>query len=205
MSNIYDYTSKVLIIGDSGSGKSSIINRYIDDDYNDNYYNTIGVDFKIKTYDINDKKIKLHIWDTAGQEKFRSLVTSYYRNSDIIIIVFDLTNNISFHHIDMWYSDIEYFYKNNEVSLYLVGTKADVNKDNYIVDEIAIQEKCREYNMKYFETSAKKNYNIDELFNDIVLKIYDISLSKEQHKILNIEEPSSYIELNKTCLNCNIM
>ena len=200
-----DYVSKILLIGDAGCGKSALVNRYIDGEYHDNYYNTIGVDFKIKLFDINNKKIKLHIWDTAGQEKFKSLVTSYYRNSDIIIIVFDLTNNMSFHHIDMWYSDIEYFCKNDNISLYLVGTKADVNKDKYVVDNIAIKEKCKEYNMKYFETSAKKNYNINQLFDDIVKEIYKISKIKDKENTLNILEPSQNIELHNSCLNCNIM
>lgn len=203
--NTYDYVSKVLVIGDSGCGKSALVNRYIDGEYNDNYYSTIGVDFKIKSYDINNKKIKLHIWDTAGQEKFKSLVTSYYRNSDIIILVFDLTNNMSFQHIDAWYSDIEYFYQNDNISLYLVGTKADINKNKYIVDNNSIKEKCKEYNMKYFETSAKKNYNINELFDDIVKEIYEISKMKDQENTLNITEPIN-TEITKSCYEgCNIM
>jgi Ras-related protein Rab-1A len=100
----YDYSTKVLVIGDAGTGKSALILRYVDDNYTNNYYNTIGVDFKIKLCDINDKRIKINIWDTAGQEKFKSIISSYYRNSDVIILVFDLTNELSFIHIDYWYS-----------------------------------------------------------------------------------------------------
>lgn len=205
MSSEHDYNSKILIIGDTGCGKSSLINRYVDGDYNDNYYNTIGVDFKIKHFEKNGKKIKMNIWDTAGQEKFKSLVTSYYRNSDIIILVFDLTNHNSFRNIDKWYSDIEYICKKDNLQLFLVGTKADVGKNKYVVDEIMIKEKCLEYNMKYYETSAKKNYNLTELFNDVSDEIYNIkAIKEEQEKILNILEPEK-INREKLCLECNLM
>lgn len=204
----HDYVSKILLVGDAGSGKSALINRYIDGEYNDNYYNTIGIDFKIKTFEINNKKIKINIWDTAGQEKFKSLVTSYYRNSDVIILVFDITNETSLRHIDSWYSDIQYYCTNQNVSLYLVGTKADLDrtilKDKVNIDNNYIKEKCEKYNMKYFITSAKKNYNINELFNDILLEIYRISKIKDQEKVLNICEPTN-IETSKSCFNCTIM
>jgi small GTP-binding protein len=204
MSSEHDYNSKILIIGDAGCGKSSLINRYIDGEYNDNYYNTIGVDFKIKHYEKNGKKIKMNIWDTAGQEKYKSLVSSYYRNSDIIILVFDLTNHISFRNIEKWYSDIEYICKKDNLQLFLVGTKADVGKDKYVVDEFMIKEKCLQYNMKYYETSAKKNYNLNELFNDISDIIYNIKAKEEQEKILNILEPPPE-NRQKLCLECNLM
>jgi small GTP-binding protein len=204
MSSEHDYNSKILIIGDAGCGKSSLINRYINGEYNDNYYNTIGVDFKIKYYEKNGKKIKMNIWDTAGQEKFKSLVSSYYRNSDIIILVFDLTNYISFRNIEKWYSDIEYICKKDNLQLFLVGTKADVGKDKYVVDEFMIKEKCLEYNMKYYETSAKKNYNLNELFNNISDEIYNIKVKEEQEKILNILEPQPE-NRQKLCLECNLM
>lgn len=197
----YDYSSKILVIGDAGIGKSALITRYIDDNYNDNYYNTIGVDFRIKICDIHDKKIKINIWDTAGQEKFKSLITSYYRNSDIIIMVFDLSNQMSFRHIDYWYSEIEYFCK--DMKVYLVGTKSDIGKNNYIVDDESINNICNKYNMTYYETSAKKNKNINELFDDIVENIYIKCLSKKAtEETLLIEEK----ENNKsTCLNCSIL
>ena len=207
MSSDFDYSSKILVIGDAGSGKSSLVSRYIDGEYNDTYFNTIGVDFKTKIFEKNGKKIKMNIWDTAGQEKFKSLVLSYFRNSDIIILVFDLTNNISFKNIDKWYSDIECFCKNGNLKLYLVGTKADVGKDKYIVDSVSIQEKCLEYNMKYFETSAKKNFNLTELFSDISEEIYKIKIKKimeEKNKMLNITTKQATQE-TKYCLECNIM
>jgi Ras-related protein Rab-1A len=203
MSSDFDYLSKILVIGNAGAGKSCLISRYVDKEYTDNYLNTIGVDFKTKILLINDKKIKINIWDTAGQEKFRSLVTSYYRNSDIIIIVFDLTNNISFQNIDSWYSDITSYCIKKSYKLYLVGTKADMGKDKFIVDEISIKEKCKQYDMKYFATSSKKNYNLDNLFNDIVHEIYNIKIIEESN--LLIEDPEPIKEPIGYCLNCNIM
>jgi len=205
MSSEHDYVSKILLIGDAGCGKSSLINRYIDGEYNENYYNTIGVDFKIKLFEKNGKKIKMNIWDTAGQEKFKSLVSSYYRNSDIIILVFDLTNQNTFKNIDKWYSDVEYCCNKDKIKLFLVGTKSDVGKDKYIVDEIMIKEKCIQYDMKYYETSAKKNHNLTELFNDIFEELYYIKAIKEENeKELNILEPEQ-INKTKLCLECNLM
>jgi len=111
----YDYLLKLLIIGNSGVGKSCLLFRFADDLYTENYITTIGVDFKIKTLEIEDKSTKLQIWDTAGQERFRNITASYYRGAAGIMIVYDITDLESFNAIPSWLIEIEKKRKQNRV------------------------------------------------------------------------------------------
>eukprot|EP01089_Gocevia_fonbrunei_P013153 TRINITY_DN328_c0_g2_i1.p2 TRINITY_DN328_c0_g2~~TRINITY_DN328_c0_g2_i1.p2 ORF type:complete len:104 (-),score=13.90 TRINITY_DN328_c0_g2_i1:403-714(-) len=97
----YDFLFKILIIGDSGVGKSALLLRFADDSYTESYISTIGVDFKIRTVKVDDKTVKLQIWDTAGQEKFRTIISSYYRGAHGIIVAFDTTDEVSFNHVTL--------------------------------------------------------------------------------------------------------
>ena len=145
-------------------GKSSIILRYIDDTFSVNLMNSIGVDFKLKNIEIDKKRIKLQIWDTAGSERFRTITTSYYRGAHAIIMVFDITKKETFDHIINWMADIDKFAKQGVLRI-LVGNKCDlenqreVNKD----EGLAFADK---YGIQYFETSAKETINIESLFID---------------------------------------
>ena len=145
-------------------GKSSIILRYIDDTFSVNLMNSIGVDFKLKNIEIDKKRIKLQIWDTAGSEKFRTITTSYYRGAHAIIMVFDITKKETFDHIINWMADIDKFAKQGVLRI-LVGNKCDlenqreVNKD----EGLAFADK---YEIQYIETSAKETINIESLFID---------------------------------------
>ena len=143
MQTEYDYLFKILLIGASNVGKSSIMTRYVDNIFSESYISTIGVDFKIKTLEVNNKIIKLQVWDTAGQERFRSITSSYYRGSSCIIVVFDLSDINSFiDAIEIWLDEIK---KNNEKTgsnsmVYIVGNKLDKkidknkNKNNIDID-----------------------------------------------------------------------
>ena len=124
----YDYLYKILLIGNSSVGKSSIFNRYVDNCYSDLSVSTIGVDFKIKTLKINNKIIKLQIWDTNGQERFKAITNSYYRNSHGIIVVFDITDRKSFTGLRNWLNDADRYSENT--CKILVGNKSDLN-DNF--------------------------------------------------------------------------
>jgi small GTP-binding protein len=204
MSSDYNYASKVLVIGDSGCGKSALIMRYCDNEYTETYFNTIGVDFKTKIKEINNVRIKINIWDTAGQEKFRSLVSSYYRNADIVILTFDLTNICSFKNLEYWHSEID-FLNNYKKTIILVGTKCDNSDNNIIVNKDEIDGFCKKYDIKYYETSAKKNINIDILFDDIFQEIYNIYFSKIRKSNLSQENQLLIHEKNKyKCMDCTI-
>ncbi|KAF5395755.1 Multiple EGF -domains 8 [Paragonimus heterotremus] len=107
MAKCYDYLFKLLLIGDSGVGKTCLLFRFSEDDFNSTFIATIGIDFKIRTIDIEGKKIKLQIWDTAGQERFRTITTAYYRGAMGIMLVYDVTNVKSFKNINLWMRNID--------------------------------------------------------------------------------------------------
>ena len=166
MSQDYDYLFKVLLLGDSGVGKSSLILRYTDETFNSKLVNSIGVDFKMKKKEIDGKIIKIQIWDTAGHERFRSITYSYYRGANSIIIVFDLSNKKSFISITDWLKQIEKHAKEN-VFKFLVGNKYDLIEEREVSYEEAKQY-ADEHSLPYIETSAKEGININELFESSI-------------------------------------
>ena len=160
----YDYIFKLILIGSSGVGKTSILQRYIQKIFNDDYTCTIGVDFFMKSMKIDDKLIKLQLWDTAGTEKFKSITTGYYRGANAAFIVFDLTSRKSFESVSEW---IENYYKfsnpDYERHVILIGNKSDL-KNERIITENEIDDFVKLNKIKYFETSAKNGENIDDTF-----------------------------------------
>ena len=167
----YDYIFKLILIGSSGVGKTSILQRYIQKIFNDDYTCTIGVDFFMKSLKIDDKLIKLQLWDTAGTEKFKSITTGYYRGANAAFIVFDLTSRKSFESVSEW---IENYYKYSnpdyERHVILIGNKSDL-KNERIITEDEIDDFVKLNKIKYFETSAKSGENIDESFLFIADKL----------------------------------
>ena len=167
----YDGTFKILILGETGVGKTSLLMRYVEDEFTNAHLPTIGIDFKIKEVSINHKIYKLQIWDTAGQERFRTITKTYYRSSNGIILTYDVTNLNSFNKIRHWIQQI------NEnapegVSKILVGNKCD-KSDKKISKEQGIKT-ADSYRMKFYETSAKNNNNINEAFKDLIKNILEI-------------------------------
>lgn len=184
----YDYLFKIIVIGDSGIGKSSILFRFADDIYNDNYISTIGVDFKIKTIYINGKMIKLQIWDTAGQERFRTITTSYYRGAHIIFLCYDITDRQTFLNLDMWNNEIKKF-SNPNVKVVLCGTKMDLIYYRQVSREEG-HSYADKYGYEFYETSAKNNKNIDELFektSERLLNDFMININNKNNEN-NLEE-----------------
>eukprot|EP01102_Stenamoeba_stenopodia_P010227 TRINITY_DN3062_c0_g1_i1.p1 TRINITY_DN3062_c0_g1~~TRINITY_DN3062_c0_g1_i1.p1 ORF type:complete len:204 (+),score=45.76 TRINITY_DN3062_c0_g1_i1:451-1062(+) len=169
--NEYDHLFKLLIIGDSGVGKSSILLRFTEDDFEEDQPCTIGVDFKVKMMDFANKKLNLTIWDTAGQEKFRSLTSSYYRGTQGIILVYDVTNRQSFEHLDLWLGEIDMYTTNEDVVKLLVGNKIDRPDRDVTKSEGA--EYARSKAMVFIECSAKTRLGIQQAFEELVQKILD--------------------------------
>ena len=167
----YDYIFKLILIGSSGVGKSSILQRYIQKIFNAEYTCTIGVDFFIKKINIIDKYIKLQLWDTAGTEKFKSITTGYYRGANAAFVVFDLTSKSSFDSVSEW---IENYYKysnpDSEKHVILIGNKSDLKENREITQE-QIDNFVMNNKIKYFETSAKNGENIEECFYFIAEKL----------------------------------
>ncbi|KAH1257723.1 Ras-related protein RABD2a [Glycine max] len=157
------YESRVLLlIGDSGVGKSCLLLRFADDSYIESYISTIGVDFKIRTVEQDGKTIKLQIWDTAGQERFRTITSSYYRGAHGIIIVYDVTDEDSFNNVKQWLSEIDRYASDN-VNKLLVGNKSDLTA-NRVVSYDTAKEFADQIGIPFMETSAKDATNVEDAF-----------------------------------------
>eukprot|EP00999_Lentomonas_sp_LEN2_P000451 NODE_1452_length_856_cov_80.840878_g1404_i0.p1 GENE.NODE_1452_length_856_cov_80.840878_g1404_i0~~NODE_1452_length_856_cov_80.840878_g1404_i0.p1 ORF type:complete len:213 (+),score=32.50 NODE_1452_length_856_cov_80.840878_g1404_i0:154-792(+) len=158
----YDYLIKLLLIGDSGVGKSCLLMRFSDDSFTPSFITTIGIDFKIRTIELDGKKIKLQIWDTAGQERFRTITTAYYRGAMGILLVYDVTDQKTFDNIRNWIKNIEQ-HASEGVNKILLGNKADMT-DRKVVDAEKGQALANEFGIQFMETSAKSKLNVDEAF-----------------------------------------
>ena len=165
----YDYLFKLLLIGDSGVGKSCLLLRFADDSWSDTYITTIGVDFKIRTLELDGKVIKLQIWDTAGQERFRTITSSYYRVSHGIIVVYDITNMTSLINVKQWMQEIDRYAK-HDVSRFVVGNKSDLETQRAVPKETG-QGFAASLGVPFMETSAKNSDNVGELFTEMAKEI----------------------------------
>ncbi|XP_019869147.1 ras-related protein Rab-35 [Aethina tumida] len=179
MARDYDHLFKLLIIGDSGVGKSSLLLRFSDNTFTGSYITTIGVDFKIKTVSMDGLKVKLQIWDTAGQERFRTITSTYYRGTHGVIVVYDVTNGESFANVKRWLHEIE---QNCEVvNRVLVGNKNDTPERKVVLTEDA-QRFADTMNIQLFETSAKDNINVEEMFMAVTKLVLDSKLEMKQRQ-----------------------
>ncbi|KAL8624689.1 Ras-related protein Rab-35 [Nucella lapillus] len=189
MAREYDHLFKLLIIGDSGVGKSSLLLRFADNVFSGTYITTIGVDFKIRTIDVGGERVKLQIWDTAGQERFRTITSTYYRGTHGVIVVYDVSSGESFANVRRWLHEID----NNcdVVNRILVGNKNDDPDRKVVVTEDA-QTFAHQMGIQLFETSAKENINVEEMFFAITKQV--LQTKKEQQKKAS-EQPAATISL----------
>ena len=149
---------KIIFVGDAATGKTSIINRIIDNPFNDTYEVSIGIDFMSKNIRFRGQNIKIQIWDSAGQEKYKGLIPSYVRNSSIVFIVYDISKRSSFDNIPNWIS----FVKNIEkTTLILCGNKTDLERE---VEKNEGEDLAKKEGLLFFECSAKTNENIKNMF-----------------------------------------
>jgi len=186
----YDYLFKILLIGDSGVGKSCLLLRFADDTYTESYISTIGVDFKIRTLELDGKTVKLQIWDTAGQERyliifilsgiltslysptdyrFRTITSSYYRGAHGIIVVYDVTDQVSFNNVKQWLQEIDRYACEN-VNKLLVGNKCDLSTKK-VVDYNTAKEFADGLGIPFLETSAKNATNVEQAFTTMASQI----------------------------------
>ena len=197
-----DYVFKLVLVGDSGVGKSCILHQFIYNRFRKNTTQTIGVDFSAKNVHIDNQEIKLQIWDTAGQEKFRSVARSYYRGAIGIIIVYDITKVESFQHIATWLADARNAAR-SECSVCVVGNKGDL-EDQRVVRTEDGKLFSTENNLLFFECYALTGDNIDEIFNEISRHIFNkiesgiiepnsviSSFAKEMKKVNKLNEENN--------------
>ena len=192
----YDHKIKLLIIGDSGVGKSCILLRYVDNKYSEDFSATIGIDNKSKIVIIDKLKYKLHIWDTAGQERFRTVTSSYYRGAHGIMVVYSISDEESFHNIKKWLQEIDR-YACEDVRKIIVGNMMD-DKSKREVDYNAGLDLADRYNIDFIETSAKSGENIEEAFMTLATAVIPMldgestaSVEVEKTFPLNTNEQSS--------------
>jgi small GTP-binding protein len=194
---------KILIVGDSGVGKSSILLRYTSETFTTNYIATIGIDFKLKKIVIDGKDYKLQIWDSAGQERFLSLTRNYFRGAMGIVVVYDVTRGETFEMITKWMYDIN-SYCDTSIPVVLVGNKIDM-KGERVISSREGRELAEMFKVFFFECSSKDGTNIEEIFDYISKEIvttqkYTPALSDEKTNITDLNQPDN--ECNESSKRC---
>jgi small GTP-binding protein len=198
------YTLKYILVGNSYVGKSSILTNYLHGNFNDLHSTTIGVDFGVKRIKLNNNNYKLRIWDTAGQEKFKSIVQTYYRDVIGAILVYDICDRSSFDNIMNWIKNIK-CNTNNTMAFILVANKTDKATERVISTQDG-EFFAEMNNMLYIETSAKMNTNINEIFDTLTVHVQDTIINNDIDKTnrgynildMNNDNPQQYIDLNKS-------
>ena len=194
---------KLLLLGDSSVGKTSILLKYISNKFDESSISTVGVDYMDKIIDYNKFKIKLQIWDTSGEEKFRTITKNFYRNADGLLVVFDLTKKESYDHIRSWINEAKE--NNDKLKTILIGNKLDLKDERIVAIDVAKQF-AEKNNLKYIETSAKDGTNINESFQAIIDLLFDGKSSEEilheftkQDSSLSVVDDSMEIKKKKAC------
>jgi Ras-related protein Rab-35 len=193
MAREYDHLFKLLIIGDSGVGKSSLLLRFADNTFTGTYITTIGVDFKIRTIMIDGEKVKLQIWDTAGQERFRTITSTYYRGTHGVLVVYDVTSGESFANVKRWLQEIDQ--NCDVVNRVLVGNKNDDPLKKVVLSEDA-KLFADQIGVELFETSAKENINVEEMFTAITRMV--LNTKKEQQVRIQQQQTNDTVRLRSS-------
>jgi len=194
LSNIsYSYIFKVSLIGDSSTGKTSILLRFIDDFFTEDTKSTIGVDFKLVSFELEPNiYAKMQIWDTCGSERFKSLTSSFIKTCNAFILIFDLTRINTFHNIDNWIKIIKE--NTSPKFMILIGNKSDLINERKI-DKKIIYDYCEKNLFNYMEISAKNNVNIEKLFKEVAYQLYNDIKKSEINKIKNIGYKGNFTDI----------
>ena len=165
-----DYKLKVVVVGDSGVGKTNLIKRFVSNTYNPNTKATVGVEFLSKSYKINDQVFKIEIWDTAGQERYKSITAAYYKGAKGALIVYDITQKDSFENINKWMSEVR-DKSTKDLKILIVGNKTDLVNERQVSTEEALS-KAKELESPVMEASALDGNNVKAAFYDLLKEMY---------------------------------
>ena len=168
----FDLSFKLIVIGDSGVGKSCLTNNAVKNIFDDTYNATVGFEFFTFNVKINDKVIKLQIWDTCGQELYRSLITNFYRNSSLAIMVYAINSKVSFDNIDMWLRELR-THSNPDAKVFLIGNKIDLEAEREVTKEQGEAFSKQNKLSTFFESSAKTGVNAQKIFVQAAKTLYD--------------------------------
>lgn len=198
----YDYLCKVILIGESGSGKTSVLGRFVDDAFTESFLSTIGVDFKIKTVTLNNGKVmKLQVWDTSGQERFRSITRSYYHNAHAAIVVYDVSSLESFQAVPSWLDEVAKNCTGSTIVM-LLGNKSDLANTREVQHSSVEQFVQEQHIPLFYEVSAKTGSNIDNAFAAMAER-YEATLTQSalssDSKNSNIRIGQSMLSQKSTC------
>ncbi|XP_019168642.1 PREDICTED: ras-related protein RABA1f-like [Ipomoea nil] len=172
----YDYLFKVVLIGDSGVGKSNLLSRFTRNEFSSESKSTIGVEFATRTIEVDDKLAKAQIWDTAGQERYRAITSAYYRGAVGALLVYDITRHITFDNVERWLRELRDHTDQNIVVM-LVGNKADLRHLRAVNTQTA-QAFAERENTFFIETSAMEALNVEMAFTEVLTQIYRITSRK---------------------------
>ena len=193
-----DTVYKVLLLGDSSVGKTCFLLRYCDKTFQEAHLSTIGLDYRLKSMTLNNEKnIKLQIWDTAGQDRFRALTKNYYKGANGIILIYDISTTQTFENVKVWINQIKEE-ANANVIIYLVGNKIDLPKDKRTVSEEEGQKLVDEYKFLFKEASAKEGTNVNEIFQELVEKID----AEAKPEVPNTEKKNQLYQAKDKKRNC---
>ena len=165
-----DYKLKVVVVGDSGVGKTNLIKRFITNTFSENSKATVGVEFISKSYKINNQVFKIEIWDTAGQERYKSITAAYYKGAKGALIVYDTTQKTSYENINKWMVEIK-DKASKDMKLMIIGNKTDLKDSRQVETNEALQ-KAKDLEAPLMETSAKDGSNVREAFYDLLKEMY---------------------------------
>ena len=182
--NKYDLTFKIIIIGDSGVGKSCLTQMATKNNFESNYQTTIGFEFFVLNIKIGDKIIKLQIWDTCGQEIYRSLISNFYRNASLAIMVYSVTDRKSFENLDLWYKELR-TNSTSQINVFLIGNKIDLEEEREVRSEEGETFKEKYELIKFIESSAKSGFNALNIFIEAAKLLYDEYLQENKNKMVN--------------------
>ncbi|XP_061753738.1 ras-related protein Rab-6A isoform X2 [Nerophis ophidion] len=171
---------KLVFLGEQSVGKTSLITRFMYDSFDNTYQATIGIDFLSKTMYLEDRTIRLQLWDTAGQERFRSLIPSYIRDSAAAVVVYDITNVNSFQQTTKWIDDVR-TERGSDVIIMLVGNKTDLADKRQITTEEG-EQRAKEMNVLFIETSAKTGYNVKQLFRRVAAALPGMDTTQDKNR-----------------------
>lgn len=172
----YDYLFKVVLIGDSGVGKSNLLSRFARNEFSLESKSTIGVEFATRSIHVDDKIVKAQIWDTAGQERYRAITSAYYRGAVGALLVYDVTRHITFENVERWLKELR-DHTDSNIVIMLVGNKADLRHLRAVSTDDAKTFAERE-NTFFMETSALESMNVENAFTEVLTQIYRIASKK---------------------------
>ena len=191
---------RLLLLGDSAVGKSSLLLRFCEDRFESNFVITIGVDYKVRTLQLDGKLLRLQVWDTAGQERFRTITPAYYRRAMGVLVIFDITNRKSFENVEYWLRNLE-DHGDAKVRRVLVGNKGDLSGRRKVALEEA-SALAQRHSMPYFEVSAKDNTNVEKVFQSVakaVAETHKLEISNSRQKTSVGSRPSGDNATSSKC------